>query len=201
MPLYNVYRQMKAIPARQPWHKRLGPAKLGALVAAVAALIVLGVVLMNRGDEAQSSVTTGVRTEPFKADEAALRTIAGSVGHPVYWAPAEKPVTYEITQTPDGRLYIRYLPADTQLGDPRPNFLTVGTYPQSDAFKTVQTGAKKAGAVSKELPGGGLTVSQKDRPTSVFFAYPESTVLVEVYDPTAGRAEALVTSGSIRPIG
>lgn len=193
---------MKAIPARAPFHKRLGPVKLGALVAVVAALVVLVAVLLNRGDDtSQPSATNGTRTEPFKADEAALRTIAGSVGHPVYWAPAENPETYEVTQTPDGRLYIRYLPADTKLGDPRPNFLTVGTYPQDDAFTTVRTGAKKAGAVSKELPGGGLTVSQKDRPTSVFFAYPESTVLVEVYDPTSGRAETLVTSGAIRPIG
>jgi hypothetical protein len=173
-----------------------------AAIAALAAIIVIGIMLVvKNGDDTKAPAGVANRAEPVKADVDALRVVAGAIGHPVDWAPAETPTAYELTQTPDGRLYIRYLPEGVQLGDPRPNFLTIGTYPQKDAFASVQAGAKRKGAVSKELAGGGLSVAQADRPNSVFFAFPESGVLVEVFDPTAGRAETLVTSGAVRPIG
>jgi hypothetical protein len=197
----NVYRPMKAIPAPPPQKKRFSRPRLLAAIAAVIAIAIVLVVLALNGDDSKSTPSTSTRAEPVKADADALRKVAGVIGHPVYWAPGEQAATYEMTQTPDGRLYIRYLPDSVQIGDPRPNFLTIGTYPQKDAFASVQKGAKLAGAIKKELPGGGLSVAQADRPNSVFFAFPESTVLVEVYDPTAKRAETLVTSGAIRPIG
>jgi hypothetical protein len=199
----NVYRQMKAIPAPPPQKRRFPRPPLLAVIAAViaVAIAIVVVVLVLNGDDTKSTSSTSTRAEPVKADADALRKVAGAIGHPVYWAPGEAAATYEMTQTPDGRLYIRYLPDNVQIGDPRPNFLTIGTYPQKDAFASVQEGAKRAGAIKKALPGGGLSVAQADRPTSVFFAFPESTVLVEVYDPTAKRAETLVTSGAIRPIG
>lgn len=178
------------------------PVVVGTIVSLLA--IVIGVIaLVTRGDDANttSPPTAGARAEPVKANADALRTVAAAVGHPVYWAPGETTATYELTQTPDGRLFIRYLPEDVQIGDPRPNFLTIGTYPQSNPLASVQQGAKRKGAVTKNLPGGGLSVSQSDRPTSVFFAYPESKVLIEVYDPTANRAATLVSSGAILPIG
>ena len=175
---------------------------LEAIVALIA-IVAVAIVLIVKADDGGGTIppATVARAEPVTADADALRTVAGAVGHPVYWAPAEKPATYELTQTPDGRLYIRYLPEGVQIGDPRPDFLTIGTYPQKDAFASVQQGAKRKGALTKELPGGGLAVAQSDRPNSVFFAYPESAVLIEVFDPTAGRAETLVTSGAVRPIG
>jgi hypothetical protein len=169
--------------------------------AALVAIAVVAVVLVTRGDNTTSAKTTGARAQPVKASADSLLTVAAAVRHPVYWAPGEQASTYELTQTPDGRIYIRYLPENVQIGDPRPNFLTIGTYPEKGAFASVQQGAKRQGAITKDLPGGGLSVSQSDRPTSVFFAYPESTVLVEVYDPTANRAATLVASGAIRPLG
>ena len=179
---------------------RAGTGVLASIAAVVAIAIVVAIVLVVRSSDTTSTPSNGSRAEPVKADADALRKVAGVIGHPVYWAPAEKAAAYELTQTPDGRLYIRYLPDNVQVGDPRPNFLTIGTYPQKDAFASVQQGAKREGAITKNLPGGGLSVAQGDRPNSVFFAFPESTVLVEVYDPTAKRAETLVTSGAILPI-
>ena len=194
---------MKAVP--RPLHRRprfSRPVVVGAIVALLVIAIAV-IVLVTRGDDGATTPPppTGTRAEPVKANADALRTVAAAVGHPVYWAPGEKTATYELTKTPDGRLFIRYLPADVQIGDPRPNFLTIGTYPQENPLASVQQGAKRKGAVTKELPGGGLSVSQSDRPTSVFFAYPESKVLIEVYDPTANRAATLVSSGAILPIG
>ena len=192
---------MKAIPAPPPRKKQFRSRPLLAAIAAVVAVSIVVVVLVLRGGDTERTPSTATRAEPVKADADALREVAGAIGHPVYWAPGEQAATYEMTQTPDGRLYIRYLPDSVQIGDPRPDFLTIGTYPQKDAFASVQEGATRAGAITRELPGGGLSVAQADRPNSVFFAFPEFRVLVEVYDPTAGRAETFVTSGAIRPIG
>ena len=38
--------------------------------------------------------------------------------------------------TTSGRVYVRYLPRGAAAGDPRAGFLTVGTYPGVDAFRT-----------------------------------------------------------------
>ena len=171
--------------------------------AALPPLVGVSALMLLAGCGATKSApttTTGVRAEPVKASADALHNVASVVDHPVYWIPGVTPVTYELTQTADGRIYIRYLPNGVALGDPRPGFLTVGTYPRSDAFTSVQRAAKRSGAVVKALPGGGLMVSQKATPTSAFFAFPTSTVLVEVFDPTAGRAATYVTSGAVKPV-
>ncbi len=194
---------MKAVP-RPPSRRRRRLSRPSVLAAIAAVLVIAAgaIVLATRdGEKANAPLTTGQRAEPVKANADSLRQVAAAVGHPVYWAPGEKASTYALTRTPDGRLYIRYLPDGVQIGDPRPNFLTIGTYPQDNPLASVQQGAKRQGAVTKDLAGGGVSVTQSDRPTSVFFAYPESKVLIEVYDPTANRAATLVTSGAILPIG
>ena len=167
---------------------------LPALIVAIALIAGCG------NDTPANPTTTGNRAEPVRASADALRKVASVVGHPVFWVTGQTPATYELTQTAGGLIYIRYLPKDVALGDPRPNFLTVGTYPQSNAFATVQRAAKQAGAIVAHLPGGGLMVSPKAKPTGVFFATPTSSVLVEVFDPNAGRAASLVTSGAVQPI-
>lgn len=171
------------------------------LAGALAVATLAGVAACGGDDNATTTPTEqGSRAAPVKASADALKKVAQNVGHPVYWVAGTTPETYELTQTSNRRIYIRYLPKDVELGDPRPNFLTVGTYPQDKAFETVQAGSKRAGAAVARLPNGGLAVSQKERPTSVFFSYPDSPVLVEVYDPTAGEAARLVSSGAVQPI-
>jgi hypothetical protein len=167
---------------------------LPALIAAVALVGGCG------GDTSADPTTTGTRAAPVKASADALRKVASVVDHPVYWVAGQTPATYELTQTADGRIYIRYLPKGVALGDSRPNFLTVGTYPQTDAFAAVRKASTQPSAFVADLPGGGLMVSQKATPTSVFFATPMSRVLVEVFDPTANRAANLITSGAVQPI-
>ncbi len=147
-----------------------------------------------------STVQAATRAEPVKASADALAMFAGALGHPLYWATGEKPASYELTRTSDDRVYIRYLAGGVEIGDPRPDFLTVGTYPQADAFAAVERGAKRAGATVVNLAGGGLMVSQKSRPTSAFFSSPGLGVLVEVYDPAPGRAARLIATGAVRPL-
>lgn len=171
-----------------------GSIGIPVLIAATALIAGCG------GGTSTNPATTGTRAEPVKASVDALRKVASVVDHPVYWATGQTPATYELTQTADGRIYIRYLPEGVALGDPRPSFLTVGTYPQAGAFAALRRASTRPGAFVAKLPGGGLMVSQKATPNSVFFATPKSPVLVEVFDPTANRAATLITSGAVRPI-
>lgn len=117
------------------------------------------------------------------------------------WAGPKAGTTYELTQTTDGRIYIRYLPAGVKVGDQRPNYLTVGTYPQTGALAVLQAGAAKTHAETIKLSGGGLASIDKNKPTSVYVAFPGQDLQVEVFDPSAARARHLVTIGRITPIG
>jgi hypothetical protein len=54
--------------------------------------------------------------------------------------------------------------------------------------------------VAVGLKGGGIAVYDSARPTSVYFAYPDSKVQVEVFDPNGRTARNLVASGLIVPI-
>jgi hypothetical protein len=128
-----------------------------------------------------------------------LKAAAKASGHAVYWAGPKTGFTYELSQI-DGRIYIRYLPAGVQVGDPRPGFLTVGTYPQNAPFQTVRAAAKKRHGVTHKIAGGGLAVAYKPRLTSVYLVFPGKNLLVETYDPSPKKASQLVTSGQIAPI-
>ena len=110
-------------------------------------------------------------------------------------------MTYEVTQTSDGRIYVRYLPAGVKVGDARPDYLTVGTYPVTGALAKLKATTAKSGAESIKLPRGGLASIDKSTPTSVYVAYPGSDSQVEVYDPAAAQARTVVTSGRLVPLG
>ena len=191
------------------FHNRQGPIRIGAVVA-LALAIAFVVWLVVRGNDNSSSApkTTTQKTTPRKkkrplltaATPTKLRLLQRAVGHPVYWAGPKPQVRYELTQTTDGRIYIRYLPKGVPIGDRHATYLIVATYPVKDAYKAVQTAAKESGAVSLHIPRGGLAVYNQSAPTNVYFAYPSSRFQVEVFDPNAGRARQLVRAGAIRPV-
>lgn len=130
----------------------------------------------------------------------ALKALSASLRHPVYWAGARAGVVYEFTEAADGRVYIRYLTGGVKVGTPRPDFLTIGTYPVPDAAGALRRAAHQHGAVALALRGGAIGFYNRARPTSVYFAYPGSRVQVETYDPSAAVARALVVSGGVRPV-
>jgi hypothetical protein len=127
-----------------------------------------------------------------------LAKLSIELGRPVYWAGAAPGSKYELTRTPDGRVYVRYLPAGVRIGVARP-YLTVATYPLKDAFATTREAAKEAGAVTIAI-AGGIAFSKPARPTSVYLAFPGIDEQIEVFDPSAQRAHGLVVSGRIRPV-
>jgi hypothetical protein len=169
------------------------------LVTALAATALLAG--CGKDDKATTSTTpTAAKPNSVATTPAALKALAKQVGHDIYWAGPRKGYTYELTRTKTQNTFIRYLPPGVPVGSPSPDFLSVGTYEQADAFKTIQTARKRKGEQVDKLDGGGYAVSAKERPQSVYFSYPGSTLLVEVYDPSPLRARKLVTTGQVKPI-
>jgi hypothetical protein len=137
--------------------------------------------------------TTAVAISPSD-----LAKVATRLGRPVYWAGPRPRTTYELTQPPDGRIYVRYLPAGVAVGAPQP-YLTVGTYPLTNAYAATKAAAKQPGSVTVPVTGG-IGFYSKMRPTSVYLAFPGVDEQIEVFDPTASIARATVGQHLIRSV-
>ncbi len=178
--------------------------RIGAIVAvAVAAGFVAWLVVGSDsgGKSVPQTAASSIRpVVPKVVSPARLRALASTLGYPLYWAGPRAGMRYELTRTAGGNVYIRYLPPDAGAGDRRPLFLAIGSYPVRNPFTQVKAASKRPGAVSLKLSGGGIAVYDRSRPTSVYFAYPDSKVQVEVYAPGGRTARSLVLAGRIAPI-
>jgi hypothetical protein len=168
--------------------------RLGALLAVGLATFLVGWLFLG-GDDKPPQPATGASS----ASEAELREFAASASHPVYWAGPRAGQTYELTKTSDKRVYVRYLPQGAEPGDPRPQFLTIGTYPRASAYAELKRASRAEGAIARKLPQGGLAVLSKGS-SSVYFGYPDAAYQVEVYAPSPGTARNLVVAGQIVPV-
>lgn len=175
---------------------RLPHLRLGAVIAVGLAAFLVGWMAMNRGDDAPPAPGSGATA----ASESELKSFADSASHPVYWAGPKEGHTYELTRTTNGFVYVRYLPQDTEVGDPRSRFLTIGTYPRPGAFAELQRAAKAKGSVSVKIGDGGLAVFSQTRPTSVYVGYPDAKYQVEVFHPSPDEARRLALSGQVVPV-
>lgn len=172
--------------------------RVGAVIAIVLAV---GLVawLIFRDDDSSDNTPQGPVSSAASEDQ--LRALPQETGQPVYWAGRRGGYTYELTRTNDGNVFIRYLPAGVQPGAQQPDYLTVGTYPRRRALAQLRRLARRQGSVDFEAPNGGLAVYSRDRPNSVYVAFPGEDVQIEVYDPRAQRARSIVREGRVRPIG
>jgi hypothetical protein len=178
--------------------------RVGALVVlALAAAVGVWLYVRDRdqSEGTQSRTTpTVARSSVERVSQQALVKLSRLTGRPIYWAGAQRTMKLELTQAPSGRVYIRYLPLNVEIGDRRGRYLIVGTYPVTNAFNAIQKAIREPGAHRLRLRGGLLGVYNDSAPTNVYFAAPRSNYQIEVYDPNPRRALALVRSGSIRPI-
>ena len=163
--------------------------------------------LLVRGDDdGSSSAPTTTQTAtvpeigPVATTPAALRNLAEEVGHPIYWVGPRPGRTYELTRTASGRIFIRYLPPGSEVGNRAAEYTIVGTYPVPDALEVLEELSRKTGGKSVPAPGGGLAVYSIDAPNNVYVAFPGSDVQIEVFDPRPKRALRLVTSGRVAPL-
>jgi hypothetical protein len=169
--------------------------RIGALaMLAIAAAVVAWLVLRDHGgsNEAPSG--------PVAASLSDLRAAVAAVDHPVYWAGPRAGYTYELTRTADHRVYVRYLGPGVSIGDKRPKFLTVATYPRADGFRDIRTASARKSNVTIHLPNGGLAVYSRERPTNVYFSYPSARYQVEVYSASTRTAVQMVVAGQVVPI-
>jgi hypothetical protein len=171
-----------------------------AIVALVVALVVAGaawfVVLRPSGTPSSAATTSNAHA----ATVGGLRAASASLDQPIYWAGPQAGMTYELTITKQGNAYVRYLTAGIKPGDSRPNFVTVGTYPQANAYQVLTAAHKIKNARIQTLAGGGLAVSYPTRPKSVYVAKPGSKYMVEVFAPVSRGADTLVRNGLIVPV-
>ena len=156
----------------------------------------LGSLPPSGGTSAPSVTAPG--TAPVAASVGDLKALAARLGHPIYWAGPRPGYTYELTQTQSGKVYIRYLPSGAKLGDPRPRFLTVATYPFPGAYAAVAKTANGAARIG--LAHGGVAAVDNAYPKSIHLAFPGVSYQVEVYDPSPGTGRKLVASGTITPV-
>ena len=186
---------------RRARRERRGTPAILLLALVAAGLIVSSAAwLLVRGDGGGTAQPQQKTARPVGVSMSQLNALATGVGHPIYWAGSEAGTTYELTRTTDGRIYVRYLPSEAKIGNASPQYLTVGTYPQHNAFSTLQATAKKQGAPTIQLPGGGLAFEDTAHPTSFYVAYPGSDYQIEVYDPSPTLVAKLLTAGDITPV-
>jgi hypothetical protein len=148
---------------------------------------------------ADTSATDRISLRPEAATNAELRALTRRLGHPIYWAGPKPGYTYELSMTSSGKVFIRYLPAGVNVGDPRARFTTVATYPFPRAFAAIAKGAAN-GAATIKLAHGGIGVVDRAYPKSIHLAFPGFDYQVEVYNPSPRATRKLVASGAIAPV-
>jgi hypothetical protein len=137
---------------------------------------------------------------PALLTDGVLSAVTAAVGHDVYGVAAPAGTRPEVTRGSGGEVWVRYLGAGAELGDPRADHLTVGTYPREDALAAAKAAAEGKQQRSAELADGGVMLWSVERPESVYAASPGSDLLVEVYSPDPERARSLVSGGAVAPL-
>jgi hypothetical protein len=167
-----------------------------AVVLAIVAGVIVWLIVKESGDDHKD---VGASSSATAASLDTLQALPGELGHAVYWAGLRPGYTYELTEV-KGNIFIRYLPPGVQVGDPRPNYLTIGTYRAARSYGVLTGQGSKRGNGSRRTASGGIAVWSAGRPQSVYVAHPRSDIQIEVYDPSAKRARRLATSGAVEPI-
>lgn len=165
--------------------------------AVIALAVVVGLIVWLALRSSGTS-STSTNAKAVSADD--IRTLAASVNHPIFWVGPRPGYTYELTQTSNGSIYVRYLPPGEKVGAKK-TYLTVGTYPFAGAYAAIQKITNRKGITPIKLAHGGLGEVAAKSPTSVHAAYPGVDYQVEVYDPTPGTATGLVATGKLAAFG
>lgn len=184
--------------------KKLDAKTLRIGVAALIALVVVVVVLVSSlgGDDGGAPESATASNEEVVAlSEEELRSRVAESGATVYWVGAMPNTTsFEYTRTGDGRFYVRNLSEDAEAGDPRPDFVTIGTYPVADAKQALKT-AEEADPGQRIVKKDGYEVLAGKDASSAYVVFDDQPDLqVEVFAPNPGEARLLATSGALAPI-
>src|ERR1044072_6367673 len=185
-------------PASKPLQDK-GPLLLRGAVIGLA--LVVGVVawLATRDDDETSS-SPSVAAEARIVSEEELAELSTDAGQSVYWAGPIDGTVLEATELAEqSGVQVRYLEEGVEAGSGEVAVLTVGSYPLADPAGAVDGLAARPGAIVRTSDDGRTVVTNSEQPTSVYFASPDNSVQVEVYDPSPARALRLALSPRVRP--
>lgn len=162
--------------------------------AVIAVAVVVGLVawLVTRGDD--DSSPPAQETERV-VSESELVDAAAALTQPVYWAGPVSGTELELVESPGG-VQVRYVAEGAEPGES----LTIGSYPLENPSAAIQALAEEPGAIVRTAPDGRTIASSEGTPTSVYFASPDGSVQVEVYDPSPQRAMSLALSARVEPV-
>jgi hypothetical protein len=171
-------------------------------VIALAVLVAVIAWVASRGDDGDSGESEAAGGFEAKiVDEAELEEIASSAGHAVYWIGPVSGLQLEASESQNGDVQVRYLPKGTEAGSDSTLITTIGSYPLADAKKALEGFAGRPGAIVTESDEIDEIVSSREAPGSAYFASPDGSVQIEVYDPSPNRAMGLALSGKVKPVG
>jgi hypothetical protein len=179
------------------WGERLviRPAVIATSAVTVALLAGCG----GSGGPDSSTNSTG-STSPSGAEIVSpdsLRATASKAATAIYWAGEQGDTELELSRPDKDRTYVRYLTGSAEAGDKRADFLTIGTYAQPNAAASLDRQAKRSGGTIDHAPGNATVYYDRANSGSVYLAYPDAPVEVEVFDPSFKRALRLVETGQI----
>jgi hypothetical protein len=179
-------------------------ARMGLVVLLVALIVLFGgIALLSGGSGGGSSEGTESEGEAVALSASELVAQTKSLGHPVYWiGPRSGTTSYELTTSPEGSVYIRYLTGDAEAGDSRSNYLTVGTYPVPEAAQALQDATTGAEETEELTQHEGYEVLGSAETTNAYVVFDDQPDLqIEVFSPQAGEAVKLASSGFLKPVG
>ena len=176
-----------------------GPSRvrMGAVVA-VAVAVAIGLWLGLSSGGGNSGSTTRHKTVAAVSEQG-LRTLAKALNVPMYWEGPQAGAKYELTRTPGGATYVRYLPQGAQVGTSRP-YPFVATFPMADAFARTSAVAARSTSVKISSPGRAVAFYPQASPTNAYLALPGSNYQIEVFDPDPAHMRGLIASGAIQPV-
>ena len=174
----------------------------GLLIVLSLALIAAVAVWVTRDDsESGGEGATATAGEATIVSAGELAEFAAERPQPVYWLGARGESEYELTAT-GGRVYVRYLEGDAEAGDPRDDFVTVGTYPSKHAVADLRRAAKvNPGAKLGKTSDGATLLIEAGSPDNAHLAYPGDDFQVEIFSPKPGEAQRLAKRGAAQPVG
>lgn len=167
----------------------------GVVAAAILVALVAWLASRDSGNGSSAPAEVGPRI----VSAAGLGEAAATLGQPVYWAGAMPGTELALSELPEGGTQVRYLPQGTEPKQASSKVLIVGSYPLADPKGSLAGFAQRPGAIVRHASDGREVISSEERPTSVYFASPDDSVQVEVYDPSPRRAMSLALSGRVVP--
>jgi hypothetical protein len=165
---------------------------LAALVVFGAAVFAVAALLSGGGGGGTDAIA------PVSLSRSELESRSGDLAHTAYWAGPRPHTAYELTQTEDARIYVRYLTRGAPAGSPNPAYLTVGTYPVSNAAGILAANAATGGGGLAHPDSRTVVPGQRNNAYVVFDSDPN--LQIEIYSPKPGEALRLARSPALRPL-